>query len=336
MVRLGLLHHQENPNELSLLEAFSNQAKEKNIKLIYFTPEMITQTQIQGFVYESGQWEKRETDYPDVIYNLSFYSKKDMQLLLKLKETTPVINLPSIDWVDYYELLCNEAEFNQHLVPSLRIKTSGQFLRFLEDYRRILLKPVETKPDLQLLFERKGDTFLVRQGEHLLEQNQEEIRTLVRSKIVMEDYYIQPYLLCKTLDGKEYNIRIRLQKNLNGMWIIQSIIPCISKQVDLINISEYEAPPIQIDEFLKQQFGKFHFQLKSQIKQFSHLLALKITRNNEVFVHTHEIEIVMVIDDLQNFWVTDVTSPSQIHSTGNSELEAVKNQISYALALINK
>ncbi|MCM3390583.1 hypothetical protein M3649_21095 [Ureibacillus chungkukjangi] len=330
------MHHQKNPNELSLLHAFTVQAKEKEIILIYFTPEMINQSKIHGFFYENGHWELRETDYPEVIYNLSFYSKKDMQLLQKLKETTPVINFPPIDWVDYYELLCDEAEFNQHLVPSLRIKTSGQFLRFLENYRRILLKPVETKPNLQLLFERKGDTFLVRHGKHLLEQNQEEVRTLVRNKIVMEDYYIQPYLLCKTLDGKEYNIRIKLQKNLKGMWIIQSIIPCLSQQVDLINISEYKALPIQIDDFLKQQFGKFHFQLKSQIKQFSNLLALKITQTNGVFLQTHEIEIVMVLDDLQNFWITDVTSPSLIHSMGNSDLEAVKNQISYALALINK
>ena len=336
MVTLGLLHHQENPDELCFLHAFSIQAKEKEVKLIYFTPEMINSSKIHGFVYENGHWEQRETDFPEVIYNLSFYSKKDMLLLQKLKETAPVINLPSINWVEYYELLSEEAEFKQHLVPSLRIKTSGQFLRFLENYRRILLKPVESKPNIQSLFERKGDTFLVRQGAQLLEQNQEEVRTLVRNKIVKQDYYIQPYLLCKTIDGQEYNIRIKLQKNLKGMWIIQSIIPCFPQQADLMNKSVYEASPIQIDDFLKQQFGKFHFQLKSQIKQFTNDIALKITRNNEVFALTHEIEIVMVIDDLQNFWITDMTSPSQIHSMENSDMEAVKNQISYALALINK
>ena len=107
MVRIGLLHHHQNPNEHRLLYDYWLTATAEHADVVYFTPQQIdTKKQVvQGFIYEDGEWRQRETNLPDVIYNLSSYSKIDMSRLHELKTSIPIMNFPLGNWVDLYSIV---------------------------------------------------------------------------------------------------------------------------------------------------------------------------------------------------------------------------------------
>lgn len=333
MVRIGLLHQYENPNEHELFYAYWLEAKAKGVEVIYSMPSQIDmkKKKVHGFVYEDGKWKKNTTNFPEVICNLGSYSKEEMASLYELKKHIPIVNFPLGNWVDLYEQLQNE--FKHNLIPTFPIKTSGYFLRYLSDYRRIILMPSERHDSRgQILIESKGDICIVRQDGNIVEMSHEQVRIFVKDKIIKAPYDAQPYLLCKTKEGNSYSIKIQLQKNINGAWTIASMHPQISPKGSIGTNINADGSTQPIDSFLKQQFGQDHSTISQEIEDFIIPFASQISKKNkELYQCIHELNIEVVFDDLQNIWVVDVRSPSSDPSIFCSELERIKNHIIYSI-----
>ncbi len=339
MVRIGLLHHYQNPNEYNPLYAYWLIAKAESADIFYFTPSQvdIKKRIVRGFVYEFGEWRQRDTTFPDVIYNLSSHSKKEMSLLRELKRTIPILNFPLGNWLDLYETLQHEVQFSQNLIPSYTINTSGHFFRILNEYERIIVKPYERNNSANIfLVERKEGTCFVWKDGQLIERDPEQLRTLIRHKITEEHFFIQPYLLCKTTEGNSYNLQLQLHKNLFNEWTVNSISPKIAPKGSIITNMSSGGSTQEIDSFLKQQFGENRTKIKQNIEHFalqfaSHLVQIK----KEIFQYTHELNLDIVLDDLLKIWVFDVKCPLGITSIKYSELNHIRNHFYYATYYAN-
>ncbi|ETI69496.1 YheC/YheD family protein [Neobacillus vireti] len=334
MVRIGLLHHHQNPNDYSPLYAYWLIAKAESADIFYFTPSQmdIKKRIVRGFVYEYGEWRQRDTTFPDVIYNLSSHSKKEMSLLHDLIRDIPILNFPLENWLDLYETLQHEVQFNQNLIPTYPIKTSGDFFRILNQYGRIIVKPFESNNSTNmLLIERKEETCFVWKDGQLLERDPEQLRILIRHKITEERFFIQPYLLCNTTEGNSYNLQIQLQKNLFSEWTVTSISPKIAPKGSIITNMNSGGSTQEIEPFLKQQFGENHYKIKQNIEHFALQFASQLAQiKKEIFQYTHELNIDIVIDDLQKIWVFDVKCPLGVTSINFSELNHIRNHFYYA------
>lgn len=339
MVRIGLLHHHQNPNEYSPLYAYWLIGKAESADIFYFTPSQMDMKKriVRGFVYEYGEWRQRNTTFPDVIYNLSSHSKKEMSLLRELKRSIPILNFPLENWIDLYETLQHEVQFNQNLIPSYAIKTSGDFFRILNEYGRIIVKPIERNKSVnKLLIDRKEGTCFVWKDGQLTERDPEQLRTLIRHKMTEERFFIQPYFLCKTIEGNSYDLQIQLQKNLFSEWTVTSISPRIAPKGSIITNMSSGGFTQQIDSFLKQQFGENHYKIKQNIEHFALQFASELVLiKKEIFQYTHELNIDIVLDDLLKIWVFDVKCPLGVTSIKYSELNHIKNHFYYATYYAN-
>ncbi|WP_017753909.1 YheC/YheD family protein [Calidifontibacillus oryziterrae] len=213
------------------------------------------------------------------------------------------------NWVDIYDTLQTDEQFTQNLVPSIRIQTSGQFLRLLNDYRRIILKPNErVKHGDTFVIESKGNSNFIYQAQKISELDQEQLRALVKHKITDKPHFIQPYIICKTRLGNRYSLKLHVNKHGNQKWQLTAIYPQIARLGSMITNPNYGGFTQKIELFLPQQFGEQADNIKHDLVQFAPRFASALGKisSGDSNMDIHEIVINVVLDDLHNIWVFDV------------------------------
>jgi len=340
LILIGMLHHRKDPRSVQKSYAYAVVAKAEGAELLYFSPKSVNfnEKKIKGYMYIDGKWQEVESNFPDVIYNTGSPEKleKSKDILSKLKEEIPFTTNSIGNKMRVQRRLEKYGEFSKYLIPSEIIHSTNGFFSFLRQYRKIVFKPVNGHKGQGISFiESIQDKYHVLIGSESYIFSFEEMKDFVSNKLNQEIYLVQPYVNCKTKEGIAYDIRLHVQKNGEGKWVITAIYPrfgCCGSIVSNINSggsTNYLIP------FLKQEFGDEYYDVKKYLEVFSLQLAEHMDKiQQENFSESiDELGIDVALDDMKKIWIYEINWRPGCPPAFYLELDVVINTIRYAMLL---
>ena len=343
MCLIGMLHHRKYPEKVLKAYAYSAVAMAEGAKLLFFSPKAVNfeERTIHGYIYENGCWIKTASPFPDVIYNTGSPIKlaRSSEIIERLKEEIPFTTYSIGHKMRVYDRLVKAGEFTNYLIPSEILHSTRRFFNFLSYYRKIVFKPVNGHKG-------QGVTFIeqVRDQYHVLHGGEkniyifEEMRHYISTKLREEPYMVQPYISCKTKSGQAYDLRLHVQKNSSGKWVITAIYPRIAPDGSIVaNINSGGATNYLVP-FLKQEFDSDYYNVKRYLEHFAlrladHMDCIQQECFSEII---DELGIDIGLDDLGKIWIFEINWRPGCPPAFYLELDVVRHMIRYSMYLAQR
>lgn len=319
------------------IDAYVNEAKKQNIDLVFFgiaDVNFSTET-IVGEVYEEGEWVKRECSFPVLLINEKPTTEKymiDKVKELKLRSIIPCTTRLIEDKFAIYERMLLEGTFAKYVIPSAKVGNIVTVMTFLHIYKSIILKPIDGRRGEGIFKLSKGD-----QNDYLLQEHKRKntmdshgLTNFVKHLVEQGNYLVQPYMQCRTKEGKPFDFRIHVVRDNRTEWIV---LKTFARQGDidtyLTNVSQggRSEPALNL---LMNEFGE-------QGQYFYHLLkdtALQLAEHiNSFYPFTlNELGLDLGLDIDNNIWMYEVNT---IPSLKGAEEERAGYIIGYAKLIGN-
>ncbi len=343
MIIIGMLHHRKDPYKVRKAYAYAAVAKAEGVELLFFSPKAVdfNQKTILGYQYQEGKWKKMERPFPDVIYNAGSPEKlkKSNQIVNRLKKMIPFTTHSIGNKFSVYKRLKKDETYKDYLIPSHVIYEVNQFIYYINQYQKIVFKPVNGHKGQGIVFiEMVNDHYEIHLEKDKKRFNHDEMINFIKNRLKKDSYLIQPYIQCKTKSGNAYDFRLHTQKNGNGEWVITAIYPRIGPLGSIVaNISSGGATNY-LEPFLKQEFNDNYYDIKQYLEQFSLKLSKKMDDIQiQYFNETiDELGIDVGIDERNKIWIFEVNWRPGCPPTFYLELDVVKNMIHYAIYIAKR
>ncbi|RFU62598.1 YheC/YheD family protein [Peribacillus saganii] len=334
MTLIGMLHRRADPSKVRRAYAYSVVAKAEGVILFYFTPGMvnIVDEMINGKVYENGQWVNRTFPFPDVIYNASYpASEKAEEISNYLYEKIPFTSHSVGNKLSVYKRINEGSEFKDFLIPTFELTNAAKLSVIEKHYSNFILKPVSGHQGSGILFVEKESyrRYRVKEKGKAVTLEKEEFMDLVSRKIKKQEYLVQPYFTFKMKSGQVYDIRLHVQKNGEGKWVITALYPRVGAFGLLTSNMSSGGYTCFPDVFLKGEFGDFWYDMKRTLAAF----AISFSTHFDTLyddVNFDELGIDVGIDKDQKLWLIEVNWRPGPPIIFNCELDVAKNTIHYA------
>jgi len=332
MITVGMLYHSKHPRHVTKAYNCAAVAKMVGIQFFYFSPENVRfeEKMILGYIYENGQWLPKEMPFPDIIYNpshLRSLSKTDVYC--KLKSMIPFTSHPIGDKIKVFKKIQKMPEFAHYLIPSEVIEDSEQVTQALDQFRKIVVKPLAGRQGQKVIFiEQNGDQFDLLEGTTRSTVSEAELHSMIKSLTSEMKFLVQPFISSRTKEGNPFDFRLHVQKNGEGKWSIASIHPRIGSKDGIISNVHTGGYTGKLPIFLSSEFGDEQYDIQKRLEHF----ALKFSEQFEKFYKNplDELGIDIGIDEDKKLWIYEVnTLPGCL----NRELDVAKNTIPYAVYL---
>ncbi|MCJ8009856.1 YheC/YheD family protein [Lederbergia wuyishanensis] len=318
MSEIGLLYPKGRLSKEDLYQLYGQVASNLGVDLVFFTKETINWSSktIKGHIYNDGSWRKKNSSLPNsiIVANENIMNEVNSQLRELIVPFPTLGYLGKNKWTIYEKL--QNREFQYDLIPLVKIRSSGQFLRILKEYRKVVIKP--TFDTYQYLIEQKGNHYIVTGKGEVREKSQEELRSFIKTLQKQEENIVQPHLLFRTKDGEAFNIEVNLKKDEGKKWVIHNIVP----RFYLRNVQKFTGYK-DISSFLKSHSPYNSTQFIQNIWDFSIDFVEKLER---VYKETNELSLYLKMDDLHKIWVDEI-------KWNIEEVDIVKRHLKDALSL---
>lgn len=341
MTLIGMLHHRAEPEKVKKAYLYSVVAKAEGVDFFYFTPGKvdIRNRKIIGKYYENGIWIEKEYPFPDVIYNASYpLGRKAERIVDYLSEMIPFTSHSIGGKWSVYKRIKKAEEFNQYLIPTAELSNVKDLMDMVNLYPKIIIKPISGHQGESILFiEKKEDKYKINDAGKISIYSKEELLDLVLLKIQEQEYIIQKFISCHIKSGHVYDLRLHVQKNGEGKWVITSIYPRIGPLGNITSNLGSGGYTAYLDHFLQKEFNDDWFNIKRELEHFS----LSFSNHFDALYDgcpLDELGIDVGIDENKKIWLFEVNWRPGIPVIFNSELDVARNTIHYAkyLALNNK
>lgn len=337
MVLVGMLHHRKDPEKVRRAYAYAVVAKAEGIDFFYFTPGKVDveRKRIQGKVYKNGHWIDKEFPYPDVVINSSSpMNDKAARVVDELSYTIPFTSLSIGNKWSVHKRLERGKDFASFLIPTYHLTTDIRWMDMIEQYSKIIIKPVSGHQGNGIIFiEVHGkDRYRVNNQGHIVMNTKEELMKLVHSKIQEQVYIIQPFISCQIKTGHVYDFRLHVQKNGEGKWVITSIYPRIGKLGTITSNMGSGGYTAFLDDFLKAEFNDSWYDIKRELEWFAVNFPVHF---DSLYDHSSfdELGIDVGIDEKRKLWLFEVNWRPGPPVIFNLELDVARNAIHYAAYL---
>lgn len=204
-------------------------------------------------------------------------------------------------------------------------------------YSKIIMKPTSGHQGESVLFiEKEEDEFKINDAGKISIYTKEELLDLVSHKIQEQEYIVQRFISCQIKSGHVYDLRLHVQKNGEGKWVITSIYPRIGPLGSITSNLGSGGYTAFLDRFLQKEFNDDWFNIKRELEHFS----LSFSNHFDALYDDSpldELGIDVGIDENQRLWLFEVNWRPGIPVIFNSELDVARNTIHYAKYLaLNK
>lgn len=335
MTLIGMLHYRGHPSKLKKAYACAAIAKLEGHEFYYFSPGKVnleTET-IMGWIFDSENWIKKEMSFPDVIYNAGG-PKTEMQkkVYRTLKKKVPFTSFSVGTKMDVYKKIQSGKEFAHYLIPFKKIKAYSTIIHFLNCYQKVVIKPFSGSQGRDVIFlEKKGDLISLYDGGKEKLITVDSLRDYYENNIKNRKSLIQKFILCETKSKSSYDLRMHVQKNGEGRWIINRIYPRMAgneKKTNNISGGGFRG---ELVSFLKNEFGDEYFNVKNYLEQF----ALKFTEHFESLYEKNfdELGLDVALDANRKIQIFEVNWRP---GSKTRELDFARYLIPYAVYLANK
>lgn len=340
MVVIGFMHYRKKPTNRAY--AFAVIAKAEGAELLYFSPGAVDfqERKINGYIYQNGEWINTISEFPDVICNVTSFSKgKQEEIAERLREEIPFTSNSIGSKETVYKNIMNYKEFSNYLVPSEKVLSFEHFTSLLDKYGEIVFKPSTGRQGINVYFiSKESSSFKILSGVEKTNYALSDLSDFVTDRIGKEEYLIQPYINCRTKSGNSFDFRLHVQKNLEGEWVISKIYPRIAESGSIVcNISS-GGYTCELTTFLKREFGDDYYNIQKYIEQFTLQLAVHMDKiQKELYSEElDELGIDIGLDTNQKICIYEVNWRPGYPPSMNIELNVVKNSIHYSMYLSNK
>lgn len=305
-----MLHYRKNPIEVKKAYPYAAIAKMEGIPFYYFSFNNVdfNAQKIDGWVYHHGEWAQIVMDFPTVIINCcNPKTEKQSAILRKLKEYAIFTSYPVGNKLKVYKKVLKAKEFSSYLIPSSKLNYPSEFITFLQEHVRAVIKPLSGNQGKKVLFIEKlhePQLYKLTDGQKVNILNQKELEELIKVLVLEQKYLLQPFIECKTKAGLTYDFRMHVQKNGRGLWEITLIYPRISGNAKLISNISSGGYRGDLEPFLLDEFEEESERIKDVLEQF----ALSFSAHfDTLYEHSFdELGIDVGIDSQQRLWIFEV------------------------------
>lgn len=343
MILIGMLHHRKNPKNVRKAYAYALVAKGEGAELIYFSPKNVdfVKKTVVGFQYKDGEWQNVESRFPDVIYNTGspVKLKKANTIVSKLKQIIPFTTYSIGDKLHVYEKLKIDGEISQYLVHTQLIESIDDFIKFLNAFPKIVIKPTNGHKGQGIIYIETIDNkyyLQIEKQDYML--NFEDLKNYISEIIKEQQYLVQPYINSRTKDGNAFDFRLHVQKNGNNEWVITAIYPRIGPSGSIVTNINSGGFTNYLEPFLKQEFGDSYLIIKQSLETFTLKIAKKMEKIQLEYYNEEidELGIDIGLDEMKNIWIYEINWRPGCPPAFYLELDVVKNMICYCKYLVNK
>lgn len=224
-------------SELSYFTEIAKRADASNITCYCFTPATIHPVShlVQGQRFDSHkeEWVMDEFPVPKILYDRCFYtddlrSKQTLAIVqwLKSREDLTFLGngLPN-KW-SIYEILAKSA-LSPYVPETEKAAESKSVIEKLHKWKKIVLKPAFGSGGNGLYtIQCSGRTFKIEAdftGSLTVDMfhSQTETEAWLNQLFIKRDYLVQPYYSLTDIENRPFDIRVLLQKNSLGNWVIR-------------------------------------------------------------------------------------------------------------------
>ena len=335
-----MLHHLDHPRNSKKAYAFAAVALAEGVELVFFTLRGVDmeRRQIRGYVYKDGQWQKANTDFPDVIYNTGNPQRlaRHRRIFARLKQDIPFTTSALGNKMNVYKRLLPTAEFRPYLIPSEPLQSTQHLLSYFQHHDRLIVKPINGHRGQGITYiEKEQNLFKVNREGRNESLSAEQLGEFFSAQLQKTKLMVQPYINSRTKTGQVFDFRLHVQKEGRGMWVITAIYPRIGALGNIVSNIHMGGSTNYLESFVQQEFPD----QATVIKPFLEDLALRLARHLDVLHYQlyreklDEIGIDIGLDDKGRFWIFEVNWRPGCPPAFDLELDVVRNTIHYAMYL---
>lgn len=329
-----MYHTRKNPATVSRAYLYNAIAKMEGHTFYYFTARGVDFERkiIKGKHYVNGRWQSSEFPFPDVIMNVAYpRSEKQLEIYNRLLKKIPFTSYSVGNKMNVYEKIRKGRTFADYLIPYKVIETAEDVLKYLDKYKKVIVKPVKGKHGNNVYFiESMYQYYLIIDEKKTVNGRKSALIDLINELIGEDKYLVQKYIECKRKSGESYDIRLLLHKDGKGEWEVDIYPKLGTKDKIITNVSKGGQVTI-LRNFLKNEFGDSYKDMENYLVVF----ALQFAKHFEsLYNHDFsELGIDIGLDENKKIWIYEVNwHPGQIFI----ESRWARNAVLYALYVGNK
>lgn len=313
MILIGLLHQRKDPRTVRKAIHYARAAKAENAELLFFSPSCVDfeKRKINGFIFKGGKWRQVQERFPDVIYNAGSPAKlatsQDVidQLIKEIPFTTHSVGHK----MSVYKRLKKAGTFSEYLIPSIVIPSSKELVAFMSQYPTIVFKPIDGHQGQGVTYiEKLSNNYLVKYNGQQFFYTDSQLKQFVSIRLTEKQYLAQPYICSRTKNGMPFDLRLHVQKNGQGQWIITMMYARISRNQSIVTNLSSGGYRVLIEKFLRENYPLHANSRKHQLESFAlhlakHLDNLQMENQSQ---YLDELGIDIGIDETNKIWIYEV------------------------------
>lgn len=330
-----MLHYRKDPQTVFKTYSFAAAARMEEVNFFYFTPGRVDleNRRIMGLFYENGSWVERATNYPDIVFNAGGTLTKKQDFIVEvLKNELPFTSHPIGDKISVYKRIKNGRLFAGNIIPSEVFEDIDCAFAYIERFNSIIIKPISGAKGEGIIFiEKRQNDYLLRSSGTQHSMLKEQLEEWLKD-VLSEDntYLVQPFIHSITKQGQSFDVRLHVQKDGEGKWVLTTLYPRIASKGIVANISKggYTST---MSSFLKEQFDEEYFNIKRYLEVFALQFATHFDSLYEE--HLDELGIDIGIDQNQKIWIYEVNWRPGPPVLFYLEMDLARRMIQYCIYL---
>lgn len=344
MILIGLLHQRKDPRTVRKAIHYARAAKAEHAELLFFSPSCVDfeKRKINGLIFKAGKWTPVQERFPDVIYNAGSPAKlaASQDVIDRLIKDIPFTTHSVGHKMSVYKRLKKSGTFSDYLIPSIVIPSSKELFTFMSQYPTIIFKPVDGHQGQGVTYiDKLANNYLVKYNGQQFFYNESQLKQFISNRLTEKQYLTQPYIRSRTKNGMPFDLRLHVQKNGQGQWIITMMYARISRNQSIVTNLSSGGYRVLIDKFLRENYSPNADSRKHQLETFAlhlakHLDDLQMENHAE---HLDELGIDIGIDEKNKIWIYEVNwRPGLPHALyGKTNYERTMIQYAKYLARSN-
>lgn len=336
-----------------LLRKFISAGKSMGAVVYAFNPEGIDpdNKHIEGFYpYKNGSaeitWKKSCFPFPDIVHN---------RILTRTSERKPAVrqameltdnfgikcfNTKFLNKWETHDILYQNSKLRRFLPETVKYQSAEALVRFLDKHPLVYLKPWHGSLGKDILrIKKENNTYLYnyRQGKSTVSgtwTDTAEMADAVRIFVGRRSYLMQQGLELVTYFGRVFDIRVLIQKNGSGHWVISATVARVGREGSPFPNIAAGGCALSIEQVWQDLFHRewARSPKRDQIEQLAGLVAVTLDKRLGDF---GEMGLDIGLDNEGKLWLIEVNSkPSRkVFPQGDKALKArsIRLPMEYAL-----
>ena len=213
---------------------------------------------------------------------------------------------------DLYQILRTKGELAYHLPPAEVFNDFEDVLIFIEDYKKVILKPIDSSSGKGVcIVEKRENNFKItdcrrRKQTRMIMYSIEELREFFKStENKLDKYIIQKLIKSIRIEQAAFDLRVVMKRGLKGDWKCGELEYRVGENNFLLTNVGREAYPAALGEAMEKAYPlKFDF-IKA-INEVRKLCERTCEAINGVIEYHNDIEFEVAIDEDNKPWFIDI------------------------------